>query len=407
MVARALLWRHVCPRERLEYEAHRAPFYAAAQYQTNRGRSLPQQKALRAGPRSGHHQFARDRFRPRRIDPRRRTTGIHADLSRSRAGSSTTRRKSGRPSRACSPRCWRRRDAPAELAAIGITNQRETTVVWDRATGEPVVQRDRVAGPPHRRASATRCARAGYEETFTRKTGCCSIAYFSGTKIRWLLDNVPGARARAERGELAFGTVDSWLVWNSPAVRCTSPTPRTRAARCCSTSTRGDWDDELLELLDVPRAMLPAGRPVVGRLRASRLVRGVGGCRSPGIAGDQHAALFGQACFEPGHGEEHLRHRLLPADEYRRTPVASKNNLLTTVAWQSGDKHRLCAGRQRLHRRRRGAMAARRPGIIKNAAEIEALAASVPTAAACISCPRSPVSARRTGTRTRAARCSA
>ncbi len=186
-----------------------------------------------------------------------------------------------------------------ELAAVGIANQRETTILWDRQSGEPIhnaiVWQDR--------RSADFCAklkREGGEKIIHEKTGLVIDPYFSGTKIAWLLDNIPGARLRAERGELAFGTVDTWLVWKLSGNRTHVTDPSNASRTMLFDIARGDWDEELMRLLGVPRALLPDVHPsahAFGMLPASvlgePLVIG-------GIAGDQQAALFGQACHRPG-----------------------------------------------------------------------------------------------------------
>jgi len=186
-----------------------------------------------------------------------------------------------------------------ELAAVGIANQRETTILWDRQSGEPIhnaiVWQDR--------RSADFCAklkRDGGEKIIHEKTGLVIDPYFSGTKIAWLLDNIPGARLRAERGELAFGTVDTWLVWKLTGNRTHVTDPSNASRTMLFDIARGDWDEELMRLLGVPRALLPDVHPsahAFGMLPASvlgePLVIG-------GVAGDQQAALFGQACHRPG-----------------------------------------------------------------------------------------------------------
>jgi glycerol kinase len=189
--------------------------------------------------------------------------------------------------------------SPADIAGIGITNQRETTVVWNRKTGEPVynaiVWQDRRAEP-----TCARMRAEGLEPTFRAKTGLILDAYFSGTKLKWILDTVPGARAAAQRGELAFGTVDSWLMWHLTGGQVHA-TDVSNAARTLMLNVHtNQWDDELLALLDVPREMLPAVNPsshVYGHTQSQFL-----GVSLPigGVAGDQQSALFGQACFKAG-----------------------------------------------------------------------------------------------------------
>ena len=186
-----------------------------------------------------------------------------------------------------------------DVAAIGITNQRETTVVWNRKTGAPIhnaiVWQDRRAEP-----TCAALRQRGLEPTFRAKTGLILDAYFSGTKLKWILDTVPGARAAAQRGELAFGTVDAWLMWNLTAGRVHA-TDVSNASRTLLLNVHtNQWDDELLALLDIPRELLPAVHPsshVYGHTRAELL-----GASIPigGVAGDQQSALFGQACFKAG-----------------------------------------------------------------------------------------------------------
>jgi len=222
-----------------------------------------------------------------------------------------------------------------DVAAIGITNQRETTLVWDRATGRPIahaiVWQDRRTAP---QCDALRAA--GHAEMIARKTGLVLDAYFSGTKIRWLLDNVAGARDRALRGELAFGTVDTWLVWNLTNGEA-HVTDSSNASRTLLFDIRtGDWDDELLALFDVPRSLLP-------RVVASSGVCGhakIGGVEIPiaGIAGDQQAALFGQACHAPGLAKNTYGTGCFLLMNTGSSAVASTNNLITTVAWQRNGK---------------------------------------------------------------------
>src|SRR5579859_1326557 len=186
-----------------------------------------------------------------------------------------------------------------DIAALGITNQRETTVIWDRKTGAPIhnaiVWQDRRTAP-----FCDQLKQAGYSDVIRRKTGLVIDAYFSGSKLRWLLDNVEGARARAERGELAFGTIDSWLLWNltGGTLHVTDPTNASRTMLYNIHS--GTWDDELLKALGVPREVLPEIRSsseVYGKTADGILEKPV--CIG-GIAGDQQSALFGQNCFSRG-----------------------------------------------------------------------------------------------------------
>jgi glycerol kinase len=262
-----------------------------------------------------------------------------------------------------------------DIAAIGITNQRETTVLWDRATGRPVA--NAIVWPDRRTAPACDELRAaGHAAAIARKTGLVIDAYFSGTKLKWLLDHGKGLRARAARGELAFGTIDSWLVWNltGGTVHVTDPS---NASRTMLFNTRtGAWDDELLALLDIPRAVLPQVVPSSGVCAQAE----VAGIRVPvaGIAGDQQAALFGQACHAPGLAKNTYGTGCFLLLNTGEEAVASANNLLTTVAWQrEGKTHYALEGSVFIG----GAVVQwLRDGlqIVRSAAEIEALAASVP-----------------------------
>jgi glycerol kinase len=220
-----------------------------------------------------------------------------------------------------------------DVAAIGITNQRETTLLWERATGRPlanaIVWQDRRTAPD---CDALRAA--GHETTFTAKTGLVLDAYFSGTKLKWLLDHVPGARVRAERGELAFGTIDTWLVWKltNGAVHVTDASNASRTL--LYDIHTGTWDDELLSLLEIPRAVLPRVVPSSGVVATAA----VGGMSVPiaGIAGDQQAALFGQACDRPGLAKNTYGTGCFLLLNTGAHAVPSKNRLLTTVAWDLG-----------------------------------------------------------------------
>jgi glycerol kinase len=223
----------------------------------------------------------------------------------------------------------------AELAAIGITNQRETTVLWERATGRPVanaiVWQSRVTAPICDRLKAD-----GHEPLFRQKTGLLLDAYFSGTKIKHLLDSFDGLRARAARGEVLFGTVDTFLIWRLTGGR-RHVTDVSNASRTLLFNIHTlDWDDALLRLLDVPRAMLPEVRSsseVYGETDAALL-----GASVPvaGVAGDQQAALFGQACFEPGAAKNTYGTGCFMLLNTGSTPVPSEKGLLTTVGWRIG-----------------------------------------------------------------------
>ena len=220
-----------------------------------------------------------------------------------------------------------------DVAAIGITNQRETTLLWERATGRPLA--NAIVWQDRRTAADCDALRArGHEASFAAKTGLVLDPYFSGTKLKWLLDHVPGARVRAERGELAFGTVDTWLVWKltNGAVHVTDASNASRTL-LYDIHARA-WDDELLRLLDIPRAVLPRVVPSSGAVATTAL----GGVSVPiaGIAGDQQAALFGQACDRPGLAKNTYGTGCFLLLNTGADAVASKNRLLTTVAWDLG-----------------------------------------------------------------------
>ena len=224
-----------------------------------------------------------------------------------------------------------------DLAGIGITNQRETTVVWERATGNPIHKA--IVWQDRRTAETCMALKAGgHEAMVTAKTGLLLDPYFSGTKIAWILDAVPGARQRAERGELAFGTIDSFLLWRLTCGKVHA-TDATNASRTLLLNIHtGAWDDDLLALLRVPRVMLPEVRDCAtefGVTDASVL-----GAAVPvrGIAGDQHAAAIGQACFLPGMMKSTYGTGCFALLNTGTDAVASKNRLLTTIAYQLGGR---------------------------------------------------------------------
>ncbi|MEP9379871.1 glycerol kinase GlpK [Aquabacter sp. CN5-332] len=224
-----------------------------------------------------------------------------------------------------------------KVAAIGIANQRETTLIWDRATGEPIhraiVWQDR--------RTAELCARLrdeGREPLLTARTGLLFDPYFSATKIAWMLDNVPGARARAERGELAFGTVDSFLLYRLTGGR-RHATDATNASRTLLFDIhRGEWDEDLLRLFGVPRALLPDVQDCAGDFGETDPSLFGRAIPIRGIAGDQQAAVVGQACFAPGMLKATYGTGCFALLNTGSEPVASKNKLLTTIAYQLGGK---------------------------------------------------------------------
>ena len=222
-----------------------------------------------------------------------------------------------------------------DVAALGITNQRETAVLWERASGRPVhnaiVWQDRRTAPLCRELVAD-----GLEEHVAATTGLVIDAYFSATKLAWLLDHVPGARAAAERGELAFGTVDSFLLWRLTGGRVHATDASNAARTMLFDIRRQDWDEELLRRLRIPRAVLPEVRDCAGDLGSTDIL----GAPLPitGMAGDQQAATFGQACLRPGMVKSTYGTGCFALLNTGEEPVRSRNRLLTTVAWRLGGR---------------------------------------------------------------------
>jgi len=267
--------------------------------------------------------------------------------------------------------------APGGIAGIGITNQRETTVLWDRRTGRPVAP----AIVWQDRRTASRCdalRQAGHEPLFRDRTGLVLDAYFSGTKLAWLLDNVEGAREKARRGELAFGTIDCWLAWKLSGGEAHVTDPSNASRTLLYDIHRLDWDDELLAILDIPRALLPrvaGSSEVVGTTRCEGLPRGI---PVAGIAGDQQAALFGQACHREGMAKNTYGTGCFLLMNTGERPANSRHRLLSTIAWQrAGRTHYALEGSvfiagAAVQWLRDGL------GLISKSEEVGALAASVP-----------------------------
>jgi glycerol kinase len=268
-----------------------------------------------------------------------------------------------------------------QLRAIGLTNQRETTVLWDRRTGEPVAPA--IVWQDRRTAAHCETLRdAGLAGKIASQTGLVLDAYFSGTKLAWLLDHVPGARARAERGDLAFGTVDSWLVWKLTGGRVHATDPSNASRTLLFNLQQGRWDPELLALFKVPAEVLPRVVPSCGVVaETDAAVLGVS-VPIAGWAGDQQAALFGQACFAPGMAKNTYGTGCFMLMNTGDRPVASRSRLLSTVAWQGP----VDAARPTAYALEGSVFMAGatvqwlRDGlqIISKASEVEALAASVP-----------------------------
>ncbi|MFN2526554.1 MAG: glycerol kinase GlpK [Actinomycetota bacterium] len=226
---------------------------------------------------------------------------------------------------------------PADLAAIGITNQRETTVLWDRTSGIPVAP----AIVWQCRRSAPICERLrmqGLEDELRHRTGLVLDPYFSATKVIWYLEEIEGVRERAERGELAFGTIDSWLLWKLTAGGVHATEPSNAARTMLYSLDSADWDDWILEELGVPRSLLPELRPSSGRFGETSTPDALDGATVPisGIGGDQQSALFGQACFKEGMAKNTYGTGSFVLMNTGRLPARSRHGLLTTAAWDLG-----------------------------------------------------------------------
>ena len=263
----------------------------------------------------------------------------------------------------------------ADVAAIGITNQRETTVVWDRKTGKPIC--NAIVWQDRRTASICDKLRTQkLDKLIQRKTGLVVDAYFSATKVQWILQNVKGAKARAAKGELAFGTVDSWLLWNLTGGKVHATDVSNASRTMLYDIRKGTWDDELLKIFGVPRSMLPEVRDSSGEFGTTSLLGG--SIPIAGIAGDQQSALFGQICTKPGMVKNTYGTGCFMLMNTGTKPINSKNKLLTTVAWRINGRTEYAlegsvfiAGAA-IQWLRDGL------GIIRQSADVEALAASVP-----------------------------
>lgn len=265
----------------------------------------------------------------------------------------------------------------SDIAAVGLTNQRETTVVWERATGAPI--HNAIVWQDRRTAGLCDALReAGHAATIRHKTGLVLDAYLAGTKLAWILDNVPDARRRADAGELAFGTIDSWLLWKLSGGSLHA-TDATNASRTLLYDIhRQDWDDELLAILKVPRALLPEVRDSSGLFTTTTAITGGSPLQVTGVAGDQHAALLGQACTRTGMVKNTYGTGCFMLMNTGSTPTLSANQLLSTTAWRIGGQASYALegsvfiGGAVVQWLRDGL------GLIRTAGDIEALAASVP-----------------------------
>src|ERR1051325_729965 len=222
---------------------------------------------------------------------------------------------------------------PRDIAAIGITNQRETTIVWDRDTGKPVY--NAIVWQDRRTAQFCDELKAkGYEEFIQDRTGLLIDAYFSASKVSWILNNVPDARQRADAGKLAFGTVDSWLIWKLTSGKI-HVTDITNASRTMLFNIRtAQWDEDLLRLFGIPSSMLPKVGASSEHFAEGTTTLGLGGIAIAGIAGDQQSSLFGQKCFSPGLTKNTYGTGCFLLQNIGTKPLKSSNRLVTTVAWK-------------------------------------------------------------------------
>jgi glycerol kinase len=222
-------------------------------------------------------------------------------------------------------------NGPSSIVCIGITNQRETTVVWDRQTGRPVY--NAIVWQDTRTDSiCSELAKEGGQDRFRERTGLPLATYFSGPKIKWILDNIPGARQRAEKGELLFGNMDTWVIWNMTGAHITDVTNASRTL--LMDLKKLDWDEEILRILGIPRSMLPeihSSSEIYGIAKG-----GLGGVPLAGDLGDQQAALFGQACYSPGEAKNTYGTGCFMLMNTGEQPVISRNGLLTTLGYKIG-----------------------------------------------------------------------
>lgn len=265
----------------------------------------------------------------------------------------------------------------ADIAAIGITNQRETTVVWDKSTGKPVYNAI-VWQDTRTDVIINELAKDDGQDRFRLTTGLPLATYFSGPKLKWILDNVDGARAKAESGDLLFGNIDTWIIWNLTGEHVTDVTNASRTMLMNINTL--DWDDEILDILDIPRAVLPkikSSSEIYGKVGA-QYIAPLQGVPVSGDLGDQHAALFGQTCFDPGEAKNTYGTGCFMLLNTGEQPVPSKSGLLTTLGYKIGDQKAVYA--------LEGSIAITGAliqwlrdnlGLIQSSAEVEALAQSV------------------------------
>lgn len=265
----------------------------------------------------------------------------------------------------------------SDVAAIGIANQRETTIVWNRETGQPIY--NAIVWQDRRTADfCERLRTEGYGPLIQQRTGLLIDSYFSASKIRWMLDNIPGARALAEAGELAFGTVDTWLLWKLTGGRIHATDPSNASRTMLFNIHTGAWDHELLDLFRVPMSMMPTVRSSSEVYGEASAVKGLEKIPVAGIAGDQQAALFGQRCIQPGLTKSTYGTGCFMLQNTGRRAVPSTNRLVTTVAWKVGDtteyalEGSVFVGGAVIQWLRDGL------GLIRKSEEVEALSNSVP-----------------------------
>ncbi len=223
-----------------------------------------------------------------------------------------------------------------DISAIGITNQRETTIIWNRKTGEPVC--NAIVWQDRRTSALCNEVRKNYGELIREKTGLETDAYFSASKINWILENIKDARKQAEKGELLFGTVDTWLVWKLTSGKAYLTDVSNASRTMLFNIETLDWDDELLEIFNIPRQILPevkSSSEIYGEVETPNVLKGI---KIAGVAGDQQAALFGQMCFEKGLTKNTYGTGCFMLQNIGTTAVKSENRLLTTIAWQINDK---------------------------------------------------------------------
>ena len=226
---------------------------------------------------------------------------------------------------------------PRDIAALGITNQRETTIVWERKTGKPVY--NAIVWQDRRTAEICRqLQEQGLQETIRQKTGLLIDAYFSASKIMWILQSVEGARDKANAGELAFGTIDSWLIWNLTSGKVHTIDATNASRTMLFNIQNGTWDQDLLKAMNIPASLLPEVRPSSGKYADVSTSLALGEVPITGVAGDQQAALFGQACFHPGMAKCTYGTGAFLLQTIGEKSKASKNRLLTTVAWQKDNR---------------------------------------------------------------------